>query len=140
MAPDGFGDIISLLERQKTVIDKALDALRGLDRVDGNAPPASARTATPSPVTRKRGMTPEGKKRLIAALKKRWAAKKAAQTSASATPTAAPLAVPTTKKHAITDAGRKRLAEAMKRRWAVKRAGSAVKKTGRRGKRAPAGR
>jgi hypothetical protein len=137
MALDGFSDIVALLERQKTVIDKALDALRGLDGVDGNAPTGSASTSTSNPATRKRGMTPEGKKRLIAALKRRWAAKKASQTSVPA-PTPAPVAVPTTKKHAISDAGRKRLAEAMKRRWAVKRAGSAVKKTGRRGKRTQA--
>jgi hypothetical protein len=130
---EAFSSIITELERQKTVIDNALAALRDIDGVKSPAPEAAAKGApAPSaPATRKGRMSPEGKKRLIAALKNRWAAKKAAQ---SPQPVTAPVAAP--KKSAaptggMTEDGRRRLAEAMKRRWAVKRAASAVKKTGR---------
>jgi hypothetical protein len=118
---DGITIVIAQLERQKAAIDNALAALRG---IDGSAPPASDATSEPVSASRKGGMTPEGKRRLVKALKKRWAAKKAA--AAQETPVVAP--VKATRKGGMTEEGRKRLAEAMKRRWAVKRAGSAVKK------------
>jgi hypothetical protein len=132
MAQNGFSEIISQLEQQKTAINRAIVALRGLDGVDGNAQADSAAPVVSA--TLKGRMTPEGKRRLVAALKKRWAAKKAAQGATAETP--APARTATKKKSPISAAGRERLAEAMKRRWAVKRAGSAVK-TGR-GKRAKA--
>ena len=70
---EGLNGIITQLERQRTAIDKALSALRD---VEGTETPAPISTLS-SPAKRKGGMTPAGKKRLIAALKKRWAAKKA---------------------------------------------------------------
>lgn len=84
-------------------------------------------------------MTAEGKARLVAALKRRWAAKKRAAKKATAVApvevapafATTPAATPVKRKPRFTPEGRKRLAEAMKRRWAVKRAGSAVKKAGR---------
>jgi hypothetical protein len=69
-------------------------------------------------------MSPEGKARLVAALKKRWAAKKAAQE----TPAAKASPVKASRKGGMTAEGRKRLAEAMKRRWAVKRTAAQAKK------------
>jgi hypothetical protein len=123
MAQNGFTEIISRLEVQKRAIDKALEALRGLGGVDGKDPAAVVETAVSGPAPRKGGMTPEGKKRLSAALRKRWAAKKAARGTAVETP--APAETPAKKKNAMSPAGRRRLAEA------VKRAGSAVKQSGR---------
>jgi hypothetical protein len=123
-----FDGIISQLEQQKAAIDKALAALRDIGGtgglVTGTPEPTSA------PAARKGGMSPEGKQRLIAALKKRWAAKKrAAQIEAPASaPIETPPAPATRKGGGMTEDGRKRLAEAMKRRWGVKRAASAVKK------------
>ncbi len=116
---DGIAGVISQLERQRAAIDKALAALRD---VESDAP-ASVPTAT-EPAKRKGGMTPEGKKRLIKALKKRWAAKKAAAVVLAEAPAKA------VRKGGMTLEGRKRLALAMKRRWAVKRAAAAVKKGG----------
>jgi hypothetical protein len=120
---DGITRAITQLEAQKAAIETALGALRGLE---GETAVREERSA---PATRKGGMTPEGKKRLIKALKKRWAAKKAAAALAGAPAPAAE--APARKKGNFTPEGRKRLAEAMKRRWAVKRAASAVKKRGR---------
>jgi len=80
---EGFTGIIIELEKQKAAIDKALAALRGIDGTESSVPePAANAEPVPSaPATREGRMSPEGKKRLIAALKKRWAAKKKAANS-----------------------------------------------------------
>lgn len=116
---DGLTSIIAQLERQRTAIDRALVALREVDGRPADEPTVS------TPATPKGGMTPEGKKRLIKALKKRWAAKKAAAQEGSGD--AAPEKAPAPRKSNFTPEGRKRLADAMKRRWAVKRAAGSVK-------------
>jgi hypothetical protein len=116
---EGLTGIIAQLERQKTAIERALSALRA---VEGSEAPAQVSNA---PVTR-RGMTPEGRKRVSAALKKRWAAKKAAEAAPAATPAPA-----VRRKARITPEGRRRLADAMRRRWAVKRTAAQSKKRGR---------
>jgi hypothetical protein len=103
----GFHGIITQLEQQKAAIEKALEALHSLN---GNAP---VEAAAPS---RKGGMSPEGKRRLIAALKRRWAAKKAPAAAVASVPAPA-----RRKRRGMTPEGRKRLAEAMRRRWAAKR-------------------
>jgi hypothetical protein len=81
-------------------------------------------------------MSPEGKSRLIAALKARWAAKKAAANAPVVSGPAPTAKTPVSPKRTFTAEGRKRLADAMKRRWAVKRAASAVKKRTSRPKKA----
>src|SRR5580658_1590046 len=73
-----FEDIITRLERQKTRIERALSALR---EVEGVLPPGTPTAAAPKePIKTKRQghLAKEGRARLIAALKKRWADKKAA--------------------------------------------------------------
>jgi hypothetical protein len=134
---NGLNAVITQLERQMTAIDKALAALRD---AEGFVAPAVEAT----PPTRKGGMTPEGRKRLVSALKRRWRLKKAAAEAVANRRSEGqkkrwagknePARVATKKaprKGAITEDGRQRLAEAMKRRWAIKRAASAVKKTHR---------
>jgi hypothetical protein len=69
--------IIAGLEQQHVAVSRALAALREVEGLGTG-------TATAAEPKRRGGMTPEGKKRLIAALKRRWAerkkaAKKAAQ-------------------------------------------------------------
>jgi len=77
--PDGaFKEIVAKLEQQRDAIDRALGALRDVHSM-GAGPGSSADPAeTSTPAKRKSRMTPEGKKRLIAALKKRWAERKKA--------------------------------------------------------------
>jgi hypothetical protein len=67
-------DIIKQLEAQRTSIERALEALRGLPATDTEVKtiPISA------PATRKGGMTPEGRKRLAEAMRRRWLAKRTA--------------------------------------------------------------
>jgi hypothetical protein len=115
---EGFSSIITQLEQQKAAIDKALAALHGLD----GAIPAHAGA---SAARKHHGMSPEGKRRLVAALKRRWAAKRAAAG------VVAPVAKPAKSKGGMTPAGRKRLADAMRKRWAAKRTAAQAKKSAR---------
>jgi len=70
--------------------------------------------------TKRRHLSPEGRRRIIEATKRRWAAKRAAQAG-----TPKRVAVPSrSRRGKLSDAGRKRLALAMKKRWAAaKKAG-----------------
>lgn len=76
---DAFNDIIATLEKQKQAIETALSALR---EVDGTASaPAQTpvkRTYTRRAVKKSGGISEAGRKRLADAMKKRWAAKRAA--------------------------------------------------------------
>ena len=76
----GFDAIVALLEKQRTIVEGALSALRQLGSSPALAAPAAVAKplSKPAKAKRKGGMTPEGKARLIAALKRRWAEKKAA--------------------------------------------------------------
>jgi hypothetical protein len=113
---DDFSSIITELEQQLGAIDRALAALReisgpaprrpGRPRKDGSADVPAATEAAP----KKRVLSPEGRRRIIAATKRRWAEKRA-QEAQEAAP--APK-----KRRGLTAAGRKRLSEMMKARWA----------------------
>ena len=89
-----INEIIAQLEKQRDAIDRALSALRELEgkaaapavKASAKAAPADKTTGKPAKKTRKGGMTPEGKERLVAALKARWAAKKAAAEALAAAP------------------------------------------------------
>ena len=76
---NGLKDAIARLEQQKTAIERALAALREID-----APGVEASAPAPAPVKAKRKakrksrITPEGRARLAEAMRKRWAAKRAA--------------------------------------------------------------
>jgi hypothetical protein len=102
-------NIISKLEKQRSAIDRAISALREITGSPATGPDVAEGK------TRKRHLSPEGRKRIIEATKRRWAAKRAAQTAA----------VPSrSRRGKLSNEGRKRLALAMKKRWAVaKKAG-----------------
>jgi hypothetical protein len=68
----GLKDVIARLEQQHIAIVRALAALRGMEGSGGIESPVP----TPAAAKKKGGMTPEGRTRLVAALKRRWAAKK----------------------------------------------------------------
>jgi len=73
---DGLKEIIESLERQRTAIENALSALRGIE-VAGEQTSTSTRGSSRGAAKRKGGMTPEGRRRLAEAMKRRWAAKRA---------------------------------------------------------------
>jgi len=105
-------DVISQLETQRSAIDRALEALR---EVAGKSPLATMPSSNGR--RRKRHLSPEGRRRIIEATKRRWAAARANGAGASKR-AASP------RRGVMSAAGRKRLALAMKKRWAAaKKAG-----------------
>ena len=108
-------NVISQLETQRSAIDRAISALR---EVAGKNPLARVASPSGNDQRRKRHLSPEGRRRIVEAAKKRWAAKRANGTGTASKRTAAP------RRGAMSPAGRKRLALAMKKRWAAaKKAG-----------------
>src|SRR5947209_20233995 len=94
-------NIIAQLQRQRTAIDTAIAALRGID----DQP--TVVTSGPGSTATQPGAVSEGRQRQIEAMRRYWAGKKSAPKKAAG---------------GITPAGRKRLAEAMRQRWAARRA------------------
>ena len=91
---DGLKDIVASLEQQRVAIEKALEALKEVDgsaatatpvappakrrgRKPGPQPKKTAPAANTAPATRKGRISEEGRKKLAAAMKKRWAVKRA---------------------------------------------------------------
>jgi hypothetical protein len=91
------------IREQIDQLETRLAALLG-----GSAAPAMAATKTGGG---KRTMSPEGRARISAAAKARWAARRGNQSSSSAG----------SERRGISTAGRKRLSEMMKARWAAKK-------------------
>jgi hypothetical protein len=119
---ESLKDIIQKLEYQRAAIDKALTALHEIDGTGVESESAASTSAEPASaiiLARKGGMTAEGRRRLSEALKKRWAAKRAASGHVSA-------GRPAKRKGGMTPEGRKRLSEALRQRWAAKRAAAAA--------------
>jgi hypothetical protein len=120
--------IVAELKSEQERIGRAINALlqgAGLTGPTRRSPRKAVEPKRPG------GITPAGRRRLAAAMKARWAARKAksAPTSNKATPVVKP-AAPKKRGGGLTAAGRKRLSEMMKRRWAERRAKIAKKKGG----------
>jgi hypothetical protein len=130
--------ILALLISERDKLTAAIEALKGTTTTEKTpgpgrkaAPPSveqdSKPPATVGPtVPAKRKLSAAGRRAIIAATKKRWAAVKAAKAAAAATASvaAAPKTVPArapVKKGGLTAAGRKALSIAMKKRWAAKK-------------------
>jgi hypothetical protein len=138
--------ILALLLSERDKLTAAIEALHGPKR-KGRPPGPGRKAVTPSveqdshqqvagspTVPVKRKMSAAGRRAIIAATKKRWAAIRAAK--AAAAPPAPVAAAPKTasaktsalaKKGGLTEAGRKALSIAMKKRWAKKKAAAKVK-------------
>ena len=103
--------IISELRREQDRIGRAIAAL-----LDDAAVVRRGRPPKATPKPKSGGMSPEGRRRIALAMKRRWAAQRAKSVPAKV---AVPAKTAAPKKHGgITPAGRRKLAEAMKRRWA----------------------
>ena len=106
-------NVISQLETQRSAIDRAISALR---EVAGKSPLATMPGNNGQ--RRKRHLSPEGRRRIVEATKKRWAAQRANGTGSASKRTAS------SRRGVMSAAGRRRLALAMKKRWAAaKKAG-----------------
>lgn len=112
-------NVIFQLEKQRSAIDRALSALREITGSPATGPDGHGITQSKA---KKRHLSPEGRRKIIEATKRRWAAKRTAQAGA---PKRA--GIPSrSRRGKLSDEGRKRLALAMKNRWA------AAKKAGKR--------
>lgn len=100
--------IIAELKSEREKIGRAIAALIESAGVSGKG--ATRKAAR----KRQGGITPAGRRRLSLAMKRRWAERRAKNSSAKA---AAPK-----RRGRLTPAGRKRLSEAMKKRWAERKA------------------
>jgi hypothetical protein len=81
-------DAIAQLEAQRASIERAILALREIDGITSSAAEPvtpAVRRGSPPKAKRKGRLSPEGRARLVAAQKKRWAEKKAASASLAAT-------------------------------------------------------
>jgi hypothetical protein len=100
--------IIAELKSEKEKIGRAIAALIESAGVSG-------KVATRKAARKRQGsITPEGRRRLSLAMKRRWAERRAKSLSPKT-------AVPK-RRGRLTPAGRKRLSEAMKKRWAESKA------------------
>ena len=107
---------ISELERQREAIDRALSALRAI----GTSGPKLGSANNSAGVSRgKRRLSAEGRSNIIAATKKRWAEKHAAQGGAVVSKKTTP--PKKAKKRVLSAEARKKMADAVKKRWATQK-------------------
>ena len=76
--------ILKQLEYQRSAIERAILALEEITRGAGPKPAVAA--VTPAPKRRKRRLSPEGRKAIGDAARKRWASKKVADAAVEAAP------------------------------------------------------
>ncbi len=110
--------IVSELKTEQDRIGRAINAL-----LEGAGLTGPTRRSPRKAVAPKRpgGITPAGRRRLAAAMKARWATRKAKSAPTSKKATAVAKAAVPKKRGGLTPAGRKRLSELMKKRWAERR-------------------
>jgi hypothetical protein len=124
--------ILTELRAERSRIDSAITALVALDgrKPLGNGhdlptplgKPAAARDVKHATHTVRRTMSPAARKKIAAALKARWAAKKTSTKPVADAKQATPKKVVTkTAKRVISAESRKKMAEAQKKRWAKKK-------------------
>jgi hypothetical protein len=114
--------ILTDLRAQRDRVDQAIAALESLGGIlTAAAPPASA--ANPSTAKSKRYISPEGRARIIAATKARWARQRAGKPAGrNVKKDAKPAAKKATAgARTMSPVARKRIAEGMRKRWAEKK-------------------
>ena len=108
-------NVVAQLEQQREAIDRAISALRG---IDGTSRSRAASKGSPAKAgRRKRHLSAEGRANIIAAIKKRWAAKRAAEGKAATKSTPKKRKA----KRVLSAEARKKMAEAARKRWAVRK-------------------
>lgn len=120
----GVSEILATIDQEIAQLQQARALLTGVAAPVAKRKPGRPRKndavvtmAAAKPARKKRKLSPEGRKRIAEAVKKRWAVQKAAPTKAVAAPKKA-----AKKKRNLSPEGRKRIAEAAKKRWAAQKA------------------
>ena len=107
-------DTKQILTDLHTELNRINQAIAVLEILGGAATATATPTAKTAPTqTKKRGLTPAGRKRLSAMMKARWAARRKAA--------AKPAPKKTSSRRTMSAAARKRISEMMKKRWVARR-------------------
>jgi hypothetical protein len=121
--------ILADLRAQRNRIDDAITALEALNGTKPLGKPAATLDVNQASPTVRRTMSPAARKKIAAAQKARWAAKKKPGKPVADAKEAAPKkAVAKTAKRVISPESRKKMAEAQQKRWAKKNAAKGVAK------------
>lgn len=111
-------DTRTILADLRTEFNRLNQAIAALESLDGTATAATPATEVAPTQTKKRGLTPAGRRRLSEKMKARWAARRKQ--------VATPAPQKTTGRRTVSAASRKKMAEAQRKRWAaVKKAKTA---------------
>ncbi len=121
----GVSEILATIDHEIAQLQQARALLSGVAAPAAKRKPGRPRKnavevipAASKPAKRKkRKLSPEGRKRIAEAVKKRWAAQKAVSKKAVAAPKKT-----AKKKRNLSPEGRKRIADAAKKRWAAQKA------------------
>ena len=114
--------ILADLRAQRNRIDDAITALEALNGTKPLGKAAATLDVNQASPTVRRTMSPAARKKIAAALKARWAAKKtSAKPVVDAKQAATKKAVAKTAKRVISPESRKKMAEAQQKRWAKKK-------------------
>jgi hypothetical protein len=106
-------DIKPILTDLKAELNRLNQAIAALESLDGTATATTPAAKATRKQTRKRGLTPAGRRRLSAMMKARWAARRKQ--------VAKPASKKTRGRRTMSAAARKRISEATKKRWAAYR-------------------
>jgi hypothetical protein len=110
--------ILADLKAELNRINQAIAALESLDGTATATPRATIPAAKAAPKqSKKRGLTPAGRRRLSAMMKARWAAR----SKASAKPAAKKASV----RRTMSPTARKKIADAQRKRWAAQKKAAA---------------
>ena len=106
-------DTRTILADLKTELNRLNQAIAALESLDGTATATTPAAIAAPKQTKRRGLTPAGRRRLSAMMKARWAArrKQVAKPATKATPVRG--------RRTMSAAARKKIAEAQRKRWAA---------------------
>jgi hypothetical protein len=122
-------DTKNILADLRTELNRLNQAIAALESLDGTVTATTPAAIAAPAQSKKRGLTPAGRRRLSAMMKARWAARR----KQFAKPAAAkPASKKTTGRRTVSAASRKKMAEAQRKRWAVVKK-AAVKKPANKG-------
>jgi hypothetical protein len=113
-------DIKPILTDLRTELNRLNQAIATLESLDGTATATTPAAIAAPKQSKRRGLTPAGRKRLSEAATARWAARRKQAV-------AKPTSKKTTGRRTVSAASRKKMAEAQRKRWAVLKK-AAVKK------------
>jgi len=110
-------DTRTILTDLRAELNRLNQAIATLESLDGTATvPTPAAIAAPTQ-SKRRGLTPAGRRRLSAMMKARWAARRKQ--------VAKPAPKKTRGRRTVSAASRKKMAEAQRKRWAAQKAAKA---------------